>query len=103
LAASCAQLSNVCAGARSTLAVAALVCPPFANRTASPQHSPKANAKCERMIGTIRRYCLDWLISISKAHLRSILKSWVEHYNCYRPHSGLGPWHIESVERFGEF
>src|SRR5437773_1095791 len=31
----------------------------------SPPHSPKANAICERVIGTIRRECLDWLIPIS--------------------------------------
>ncbi len=52
---------------------------------------PKANAICERVIGTIRRECLDWLIPISESHLRSILKSWVEHYNRGRPHSTLGP------------
>ena len=57
----------------------------------SPPHSPKANAICERVIGTIRRECLDWLIPMSQSHLRSILKSWVEHYNRGRPHSSLGP------------
>lgn len=57
----------------------------------SPPRSPKANAICERVIGTIRRECLDWLIPISEAHLRVILKSWVEHYNRGRPHSSLGP------------
>ena len=57
----------------------------------SPPRSPKANAICERVIGTIRRECLDWLIPMSEAHLRAILKSWVEHYNRGRPHSSLGP------------
>jgi hypothetical protein len=38
----------------------------------SPPHSPKANAICERLIGTIRRECLDWHIPISEAHLRRI-------------------------------
>ncbi|MGZ5710923.1 MAG: integrase core domain-containing protein [Burkholderiales bacterium] len=57
----------------------------------SPARCPKANAICERVIGTIRRECLDWLIPISEGHLRSILKSWVEHYNRGRPHSSLGP------------
>ena len=46
----------------------------------SPVASPKANAICERVIGTIRRECLDWLIPISEAHLRAILKEWVAHY-----------------------
>lgn len=34
----------------------------------SPPRSPKANAICERVIGTIRRECLDWLIPLSEAH-----------------------------------
>jgi len=41
----------------------------------SPPQSPMANAICERLIGTIRRQCLDWLIPISEAHLRAILRS----------------------------
>jgi len=57
----------------------------------SPVASPKANAVCERVIGTIRRECLDWMIPLSAAHLRSILKLWVEHYNHDRPHTSLGP------------
>ena len=57
----------------------------------SPPHSPKANAICERVIGTIRRECLDWLIPLSESHLRSILRAWVGHYNHGRPHMALGP------------
>jgi putative transposase len=57
----------------------------------SPVESPKANSICERVIGTIRRECLDWMIPLSEAHLRSILKLWVDHYNRGRPHSLLGP------------
>jgi transposase InsO family protein len=57
----------------------------------SPFASPKANAICERVIGTIRRECLDWMIPMSEPHLRSILRAWVTHYNGGRPHSALGP------------
>ena len=57
----------------------------------SPVASPKANSICERVIGAIRRECLDWMIPMSERHLRLILKSWVEHYNRGRPHSRLGP------------
>ncbi len=57
----------------------------------SPPHSPKANSICERVIGTIRRECLDWLIPLSETHLRQALTSWVAHYNRGRPHSALGP------------
>jgi transposase InsO family protein len=57
----------------------------------SPVSSPMANAICERVIGTIRRECLDWLIPMSETHLRAILKEWVTHYNRGRVHSRLGP------------
>jgi putative transposase len=57
----------------------------------SPVASPKANSICERVIGTIRRECLDWIIPMSEAHLRSILREWATHYNQGRPHSALGP------------
>jgi putative transposase len=57
----------------------------------SPPLCPMANAICERVIGTIRRECLDWLIPLSESHLRSILKSWIPHYNTGRPHMALGP------------
>ena len=57
----------------------------------SAPHIPKMNAICERVIGTIRRECLDWLIPLSEAHLRLILKSWIAHYNGGRPHMSLGP------------
>ena len=52
----------------------------------SPPHSPKANAICERVIGTIRRECLDWLIPLTESQLRSILRAWVDHCNHGRPH-----------------
>jgi len=57
----------------------------------TPPRSPMANGICERMIGTIRRECLDWLIPLSEAHLRRILKLWIAHYNRGRPHMVLGP------------
>ena len=57
----------------------------------SPIASPKANSLCERVIGTARRECLDWLIPLSEAHLQTILNLWVTHYNSGRPHSALGP------------
>src|SRR5271168_2409455 len=57
----------------------------------SPPRSPLANSICERLIGTIRRECLDWLIPLSESHLRVILKRWIVHYNAGRPHIALGP------------
>jgi putative transposase len=57
----------------------------------SAPHSPKMNAICECVIGTIRRECLDWMIPLSESHLRLALKSWIAHYNRGRPHMSLGP------------
>jgi transposase InsO family protein len=52
---------------------------------------PQANAFCDRLIGTIRRECLDWLIMLHELHLRAVLVQWVAHYNQARPHASLGP------------
>ena len=57
----------------------------------SPPRSPMANAICERAIGTIRRECLDWVVLMSEAHLREILKEWRAHYDRTRPHMAVGP------------
>ena len=56
-----------------------------------PPRSPKANSFCERVIGTLRRECLDYFIPITESHLRSITTNWMTHYNKGRPHSSLGP------------
>ena len=46
---------------------------------------------CERLIGSIRRECLDFFIPLGQLHLRAILKEYVSHYNRGRPHTALGP------------
>jgi putative transposase len=57
----------------------------------TPFRVPQANAICERLIGTMRRECLDFLIPFNERHVRRILKEWVAHYNQGRPHASLGP------------
>jgi len=57
----------------------------------TPVRAPKTNAFCERLIGTLRRKCLDWLITLGERHLRGLLREWAEHYNRGRPHMSLGP------------
>jgi putative transposase len=57
----------------------------------TPVQAPKANAYCERLIGTVRRECLDYVIPLGEKHLRKTLREWVTHYNHGRPHSALGP------------
>jgi putative transposase len=57
----------------------------------TPVRSPQANSLCERLIGTLRRECLDWIIPLTERHLRKTLRFWLPHYNRGRPHSSLGP------------
>ncbi len=57
----------------------------------TPPQTPQANAICERVLGTLRRECLDFMIPLTATHLQGILKEWVPHYNAGRPHMALGP------------
>ncbi len=66
----------------------------------TPVMSPLANSFCERLNGTIRRECLDFLIPLGEKHLRILLTEWVEHYNRGRPHSSLGPGIPDPPEGF---
>ena len=49
------------------------------------------NSICERLLGTLRRECLDFVIPLNERHLCGLLKEWVTHYNQGRPHMSLGP------------
>ncbi len=52
----------------------------------SPVQAPRANAICERLIGTLRRELLDRLLILNKAHLVKVLDEYRSHYNRHRPH-----------------
>ena len=51
--------------------------------------SPWQNGYAERLIGSIRRECLDHVIVIGEAHLRRILRSYNHYYNNIRTHWSL--------------
>src|SRR5262245_44687846 len=57
----------------------------------TPFRATQANAFCERVIGTVRRECLDFVIPMNERHLRAVLRDWCSHYNRGRPHASLGP------------
>jgi putative transposase len=57
---------------------------------ASPPQAPKANAICERIIGTLRRELFDRLLIVNEHHLRRVLTEYLRHYNTARPHRALG-------------
>jgi putative transposase len=57
----------------------------------TPVRTPVANSICERVIGTLRHECLDFVIPLNERHLYGIWTAWVRHYNESRPHKSLGP------------
>jgi transposase InsO family protein len=57
---------------------------------ATPIHAPKTSAVVERVIGTLRRECLDHMIVLNEQHLASVLAGFVRYYNTERPHRTLG-------------
>ena len=56
----------------------------------TPVRSPRANAIAERVIGTLRRECLDHVTVVDERHLSSVLREFVTYYNQDRPHRTLG-------------
>ncbi len=52
--------------------------------------SPWQNPICERVIGTLRRECLDYMIILNKKHLYNVLHEYIfEYYNVSRTHMSL--------------
>jgi Integrase core domain len=58
------------------------------DRPASPR-SPWQNAYAERLIGSIRRECLDHVVVFGERHLRHVLLSYMNYYNEVRTHLSL--------------
>jgi putative transposase len=56
----------------------------------SPVRAPRANAICERLIGTLRRELLDKILILHEQHARRVLTEWLRHYAHGRPHRSLG-------------
>ena len=51
--------------------------------------SPWQNAFAERLIGTIRRECLDHVVVLNERHLRKLLVDFLDHYHLWRSHRAL--------------
>jgi putative transposase len=56
----------------------------------TPFGAPKANAICERFLGSVRRECLDHFLVLSERHLHRVMKEYQEYFNRARPHQGIG-------------
>jgi putative transposase len=48
--------------------------------------TPRMNAICERVNGTLRRELLDRILIVGERHLAGVLRQYVRHYNGHRPH-----------------
>jgi hypothetical protein len=55
----------------------------------TPYHAPRANAICERFLGSVRRECLDHILILLEKQLHRVLQAYVTYFNEARPHQGI--------------
>jgi putative transposase len=55
----------------------------------TPYHAPRANATCERFLGSVRRECLDHLLILNERQIHRALTAYVAYFNRARPHQGI--------------
>jgi transposase InsO family protein len=55
----------------------------------TPIQAPRANAVCERLIGSLKRECLNHMFILNEQQLHRTMKECVVFYNHLRPHQGL--------------
>ena len=66
-----------------------------------PVQAPRANAICERLLGSVRRECLDHILIMNEVQLRRVLKEYVRYFNHSRPHQGIDQRVPEPNESLG--
>jgi len=67
----------------------------------TPYHAPRANAVCERFLGSVRRECIDHMLIFSERQLHRVVHEYVSYFNRARPHQGLKqqiPMRIENAK-----
>jgi putative transposase len=65
----------------------------------TPSHAPRANAICERFLGSVRRECLDHLFILQEKQLDRVLHAYVQYFNRARPHQDMRQ---QLPEQYGE-
>jgi len=65
--------------------------------------SPWQNGFAERLIGSIRRECVDHIVALGEGHLRRVLQSYARYYNGSRTHRALNKDapHHRAIESLG--
>jgi putative transposase len=62
----------------------------------TPPRAPRANAICERLVGTLRRELLDRILILGTGHLRRVLAEYAVHYDGHRPHQSRNQRHPDA-------
>jgi len=65
----------------------------------TPIRTPRANALCERFLGSVRRACLDHLLILHEGQLRRALQAYCTYFNEARPHQGIGQAIPDAAEK----
>lgn len=76
----------------------------------TPYRAPKANALCERFLGSVRRECLDHILILGESHLYRVIKvhperrrrKYVQFFNQARPHQGINQKIPEGITSKGK-
>jgi putative transposase len=55
----------------------------------TPYRTPKANAFCERFMGSLKKECLDHSLILHQLHLRHLVNEYRVYFNEERPHQGI--------------
>jgi putative transposase len=55
----------------------------------TPYYAPRANAICERFLGSVRRECLEQVLILHEKQLHRVLRAYVAYFNRARPHQGI--------------
>ena len=56
----------------------------------TPVRAPRANAVCERFLGSVRSECLDHRLVLDERQLLAVLVEYCRYFNESRPHQGIG-------------
>ncbi len=65
----------------------------------TPLQAPNANAFAERWVRSVREECVDKILILGEGHLHRVLNTYVDYYNCARPHQGINQRCPVSLQR----